>query len=160
VNDNFNLRRVILELIASFAGIIVFSLYDYFAFHISHKRGWEDFKMVNPYRISQFIVHVTITLILIYIYGWFSAIAFNILWWTWWADLLFYFWYDFLKLFGYPRKPGGFREQVLGNKVTWAYWTAWGLLRFKHRDTVMKGSEIFVQAGSGIIIVILFYFIT
>lgn len=75
------------------------------------------------------------------------------------ADLLFYFWYDMLKFFGYPRSPGGFREQVLGNKVTWAYWTAWGLLRIKHKDTVMKKHEIFLQAALGLIAVITLYFI-
>jgi hypothetical protein len=144
-----------LELIPSFIGIIIFSLYDYFGFHISHRKGWEDFTPVNPYRITQFIVQVIITAGLYFFFGWFSVIAFNILWWTWWADLLFYFWYDYLKLFGYPRKPGGFKEQVMGNKVTWAYWTAWGLLRFKHKNTVMKRNEIFIQAGAGIIIVII-----
>jgi hypothetical protein len=146
-----------LELLASFTGIIIFSLYDYFGFHISHKKGWEDFTPVNPYRISQFIVQVFITLFLLFLYGWFSALAFNILWWTWWADLLFYFWYDVLRIFGYPRKPGGFKEQVMGNKVTWAYWTPWGLLRIKHRDTVMTRKEIFIQAISGAITIILIY---
>jgi hypothetical protein len=148
-----------LELISSIIGIIIFSLYDYFGFHISHKKGWEDFTPLNPYRISQFIVQAVITIILYILYGWYSALAFNILWWTWWADLLFYFWYDFLRFFGYPRKPGGFKEQVSGNKVTWAYWTAWGLLRFKHNDTVMTRYAIFVQAGAGMIIVVLLYLI-
>jgi len=148
-----------LELISAFSGIIMFSLYDYFGFHIAHKKGWEDFTMFNPYRFSQFIVQLTITFTLYFIYGWFSALAFNLLWWTWWADLLFYMWYDLFKIFGYPRKPGGFREQVLGNKVTWAYWTAWGLLRFKHKDTVMKRNEIFLQAAAGLVIVILIFVI-
>jgi len=148
-----------MELISSIIGIIVFSLYDYFGFHISHKKGWEDFTPLNPYRISQFIVQAVITIILYILYGWYSALAFNILWWTWWADLLFYFWYDFLRFFGYPRKPGGFKEQVIGNKVTWAYWTAWGLLRFKHKDTIMTRNAIFVQAGAGMIIVVLLYLI-
>jgi hypothetical protein len=146
-----------LELVSSITGIIIFSLYDYFGFHISHRKGWEDFTPVNPYRASQFAVQITITVLLYFFFGWFSALAFNILWWTWWADLLFYFWYDFLRVFGYPRKPGGFREQVMGNRVTWAYWTAWGLLRFKHKDTVMKRNEIFIQAAAGLFIIILLY---
>ena len=148
-----------MELISSFIGIIIFSLYDYFGFHISYKKKWEDFTPLNPYRVSQFIVQVIITAILYLAYGWFSALAFNILWWTWCADLLFYFWYDFLRIFGYPRKPGGFKEQVMGNKVTWAYWTFWGLLRFKHKDAVMTKKEIFVQAAAGIIIVYILYII-
>jgi len=148
-----------LELFASFTGIIIFSLYDYFGFHISHKKGWEDFTPINPYRISQLIVQLIITAFLFIFYGWFSALAFNILWWTWWADLLFYLWYDLLRVFGYPRKPGGFKEQVIGNKVTWAYWTAWGFLRRKHKHTVMTRKEIFVQALIGLIVVCIIYFI-
>ena len=146
-----------MELLASFAGIILFSLYDYFGFHISHKKGWEDFTLLNPYRISQFIVQIIITISLYILFGWFSALAFNILWWTWWADLLFYFWYDLLRVFGYPRKSGGFKEQVLGNKVTWAYWTPWGLMRFKNKHTIMTWKEIFVQAVIGAVTVILIY---
>jgi hypothetical protein len=149
-----------LELLASFLGIIVFSLYDYFGFHLSHKKGWEDFSIINTYRVSQFIVQAIITAILFIAGGWFSALAFNILWWTWWADLLFYLWYDMFRVFGYPRKPGGFHEQVLGNKVTWAYWTAWGLMRFKHKDTIMKKHEIFVQAALGLVTVAVLYFLT
>jgi hypothetical protein len=147
-----------LALILSIAGIIVFSLYDYFGFHISHKQGWENFKPLNRYRFSQFAVQMVISACLYFAAGWFSVFAFNLLWWTWWADLLFYFWYDVLKVFGYPRSPGGFKEQVLGNKVTWAYWTAWGLLRFKHKDTVMTKNEIFVQAVTGLIVVVIMYF--
>jgi len=146
-----------LELIAAFSGIIIFSLYDYFGFHISHKKGWEDFTFLNPYRVSQITVQIIITAALYIITGWFSALAFNILWWTWWADLLFYFWYDIIKIFGYPRKPGGFKEQVLGNKVTWAFWTAWGLMRFKQKDVVMTSTEIFAQAGIGMLITIFLY---
>jgi hypothetical protein len=148
-----------MELLYSFTGIIIFSLYDYFGFHISHKKGWEDFTALNPYRISQFFIQVIITAILFYFGGWFPALAFNILWWTWWADLLFYCWYDTLRVFGYPRSPGGFRQQVLGNKVTWAYWTMWGILRFKHKDKVMKKHEIFLQAAAGLIMVIIIYFL-
>ena len=148
-----------MELLYSFCGIILFSLYDYFGFHISHRKGWEDFTAVNPYRISQLIIQLLITASLYFFSGWLAALCFNILWWTWWADLLFYFWFDMLKFFGYPRSPGGFREQVLGNKVTWAYWTAWGLLRIKHKDTVMKKHEIFLQAALGLIAVITIYFI-
>lgn len=146
-----------MELIAAFSGIIIFSLYDYFGFHISHKKGWEDFTFLNPYRVSQITVQIIITAALYIITGWFSALAFNILWWTWWADLLFYFWYDIIKIFGYPRKPGGFKEQVLGNKVTWAFWTAWGLMRFKQKDVVMTSTEIFAQAGIGMLITIFLY---
>jgi len=138
---------------------MVFSIYDYFGFHISHRKGWEDFTALNPYRLSQFVFQIIISVILYIIGGWFTALAFNILWWTWWADLLFYYWYDTLRVFGYPRSPGGFREQVLGNKVTWAYWTMWGILRFKHKNTVMKKSEIFLQAITGMIIVMTIYFL-
>ncbi len=148
-----------MDIVSAFIGIIIFSLYDYFGFHLSHKKGWEDFTFINPYRISQFIFQLIITISLYLSFGWFSSFAFNLLWWTWWADLLFYFWYDLLKIFGYPRTPGGFREQIIGNKVTWAYWTAWGLLRFKHKDTIMKKNEIFLQAAAGLIIVILIYII-
>jgi hypothetical protein len=149
-----------MELIASFSGIIIFSLYDYFGFHISYKKGWEDFSPVNRYRVSQFVVQIIITLFLFLSYGWFSALAFNILWWTWWADLLFYFWYDLLKIYGYPRKPGGFREQVLGNKVTWAYWTAWGLISRKRNGEIITSKALFVQAGIGLgVVVALFWLI-
>lgn len=146
-----------MELLTAFTGIIIFSLYDYFGFHISYKKGWEDFTPINPYRISQSIIQLIITAILLIFFGWLSALTFNILWWTWWADLLFYLWYDLLRVFGYPRKPRGFREQVMGNKVTWAYWTAWGILRLKHKHEIMTWKEIFFQAIIGLIIVVSFY---
>ncbi len=146
-----------MELILSFAAIIIFSLYDYFGFHISYKRGWENFKPVNRYRVSQLLTQIIITIVLFFLGGWFSALAFNLLWWTWWADILFYFWYDTLRAFGYPRNPGGFREQVLGNKVTWAYWTPWGLIRSKNKNEVMRRGEIFFQAAAGMLFVTALY---
>jgi hypothetical protein len=103
-------------------------------------------------------MQLLITAILFIYYGWFSALAFNILWWTWWADLLFYLWYDLLRIFGYPRKPGGFREQVLGNKVTWAYWTAWGFMRYKRKHTIMTWKEILLQSIAGAMFVIAIYY--
>lgn len=146
-----------MEIAAVLIAIIVFGLFDYFGFHVSLKKGWADFEIVNPYRIVQLVVQLIISLFLFYYFGWLAMLSFNILWWTWWADLLFYFFYDTLRLFGYPRSPGGFKEQVMGNKVTWAFWTPLGLLKYKGRHEVLKWNELFVQSIFGLIFVICLY---
>jgi hypothetical protein len=148
-----------MEIILAFIGIILFGLFDYFGFHVSYKRGWADFGMINKYRIAQFIFQIIISALLFIAGGWFAVFAFNFLWWTWWADLLFYFFYDTLRFFGYPRKPGGFKEQVLGNKITWAFWTPLGLIKHRGRHKVLKYYELMGQCLTGLLIVILLYLI-
>ena len=148
-----------MEIILAAGGIILFGLFDYFGFHISIKKGWADFGMLNRYRVAQFFVQVFISLCIYFISGWFAAIAFNILWWTWWADLVFYFFYDTLRIYGYPRKPGGFKEQVVGNKVPWAFWTPLGLLKFGGKHKVLTFRELIMQSIVGLILVIIFYFV-
>lgn len=78
-----------MELLYSFCGIIIFSLFDYFGFHISHRKGWEDFTAFNPYRLSQLIVQAVLTAALYLFNGWLAALCFNILWWTWWLTCYF-----------------------------------------------------------------------
>lgn len=146
-----------MEIISVAAAIIIFGLFDYFGFHISLRKGWADFGFINPYRIAQLFVQISLSLVLLMLFGWVAVISFNILWWTWWADLIFYFFYDTLRIFGYPRSPGGFKEQVMGNKVTWAFWTPLGLLKHKGKHNVITWKELFIQSIFGLIFVICLY---
>lgn len=140
---------MIIALIAAF----VFALFDYFGYSISVKKGWVDYNLINPYRIVQTIVQGIINLILFIYFGWFYVIGFTLLWWTWNCDLLFYLIYDTLGIFG-PRTA--FKTEVLGNLVSWAWWTPLGLLFYKKTD-VIKWPALLSQALIGLIITFLIF---
>ena len=132
----------ILFLLYGVCAAIVFSLFDYFGFNISLKKNWADFSLFNKYRAVQVSVQIILTLLLLFLSGWQSALVFNLIWWTWGCDFLFYL---FCEIFNYGNDRGNFRKEVLGNNVQWAWWTPYGLL-FTKKGEVIKYEVLMVQS--------------
>ena len=137
--------EIIISLIYTVAAVIVFALFDYFGFNVSLKRGWADFSNFNKYRVVQGLFQLILTVLLFYFSGWRAAIAFNIIWWTWGCDFLFYL---YCEVFNYGNDRGNFRKEVKSNSVKWAWWTPYGLL-FTKKGDVIKYRKLVWQAVLG-----------
>lgn len=132
----------------SISGAALFALFDYIGYNISLKKNWVNIKFVNPYRISQFLFQIIISLLLLIFIGWQPMAGFNIIWWFWGCDLLFYFYCASLNIFG---DRGNFTKQVLGNQTTWAWWTPYGFL-FTKKGEPVKWQRLIIQAIIGLLL--------
>jgi hypothetical protein len=116
-------------------GVVVFSAFDYIGYNLTEKNG------VAPitYRIAQLLVQAGITKFLIDQVGLPEAIGFNVIWWTWGADLMYYQWGRILPPY----------DMLTANKqVTWASWTPVGLVRGGKKP--IAHSTLFAQATFGL----------
>lgn len=130
---------------------ILFSLFDYFGFNMSLKKNWADFNLFNKYRFVQGIVQLILTIFLLILSGWKSAVIFNLIWWTWGCDFLFYL---YCEIFNYGNDRGNFRKEVIDNKVQWAWWTPYGLM-FTKRGDVIKFKILLLQTIIGLALSVL-----
>ena len=96
---------------------VAFSLFDYVGYNATmNEHG------IAPvgYRVAQAAVQIGLSYLLYEKFGLPTAIAFNLIWWTWGCDLMYY-------QFGRVLPP---YDQLSPNKqVTWASWTPVGLVR-------------------------------
>ena len=109
---------------------LAISLGDFIAYNL-----WRDHIDWQPglhapflFRFVQGSIQAAITYFLYKELGLKTAISFNLLWWTWFDDLLFYGWGEALN----PASPWPNRSNLqLTNDahITWASWTPVGLLR-------------------------------
>jgi hypothetical protein len=105
-------------------------------------------KTLAFYRVFQFALQGVLTWKL---YQWGDvrcAIAFNVLWWTFTDDLLYY------GIAAVVNPPGAWENRRSAgealNAVTWAYWTPLGLARGGSRK-VMEKPLLYSQSGAGIL---------
>lgn len=135
--------------------IFTFALYDYFGFTYAIHNN-----KVQNYRISQVIIQIIISILCLWLGGLKEALIFNILWWTWWADWIFYL-YCFLFNYKGNRKD---KFQPFEGKVRWAFWTPLGLLQLlflgkesKQFYRVLNPVYLVIQSVFGLFISILIY---
>ena len=119
-----------------------------FVFAVFDVIGFRNATDIPRYRIIQIVVQISLVTLAYLIFGWKVSTGFSILWWTWNCDLLYYLVYDMYALVF--KKSTGFKHEVLGNLVTWAWWTPAGLIAYK-KDKVIKWPVLFIQAVLGII---------
>lgn len=134
--------------------IFSFALFDYIFYDLFKKWGLLDSKFINPYRTVQAIVQVIITLLLLYFYSYKEAISFNLLWWTWFADWLYYAIGEILGIYG----RGWMDKEVFGNQVEWAWWTPYGLVKWLvtgQKVSVISWQVLAIQTLIGISITII-----
>jgi len=148
------------------SAIVIFALFDYFGYITSLNKGWVNDKIINPYRITQALVQILISVLLFFYSGLISVISFNLLWLFWVADWIFYI---FCLIFNYKNSRKDWLQPFKG-KVYWAYWTIpTGLslliydnfVRNKNRTDVkqiyirgLSGYILLVQSLLGVIIVL------
>lgn len=136
--------------------IIFFALFDYFGYNLSVKWGYVNEKFINPYRIVQMLMQVTITLVLFFFYGWKEAVSFNFLWWTWTADLIFYCYCYLLNMFNHLF---AMQDEVQKDIVSWAWWTPYGLIKWAligRQQEPISHTVLALQSIIGMILTLLF----
>jgi len=113
----------------------VFSLFDYV--------GYNATKGSTVYRISQAVVQIGLTYLLYKQLGISSAIAFNVIWWTWGLDLLYYQWGRILPPYDILEK---------GKQVTWAHFTPVGI--FRGSGNAIAHNTLIAQSLFGFVIAV------
>lgn len=132
----------------SLAFVILFAFFDYIGFNTIGK--WNKVF----YRALQYIFQGVIVWFLWSFDSFGTALWFLFLWWVWIADLIYYLFFDILRWFG-DRSGTAFRNEVLGNLVTWAWWTPAGLIQWaitKQRNLPIKAWILCSQALAGLIL--------
>jgi len=118
-------------------GVVAFSAFDYMVYNQMNGNKTS----LAVYRIAQLLVQAGITKILVDEVGWPEAIGFNVIWWTWGADLLYYQWGRILPPY----------DQLTHDKqVTWASWTPVGLLKGGKRP--IAHGALLAQATIGLLL--------
>ena len=151
-----------IDLLYILAFTVGFSLFDYFAYNISAKKGWTD-SIFAPYRIAQTCVQIILIAIAWAFVNGIVAIGFTLLWWTWGCDWIFHV-FCLTNIFNDIKYilDKELREKYF-NKISWAWWTPYGLvdLLISGKD---KGTKYFkiinwkvlaVQSLIGILVTIL-----
>ena len=123
------------NLILILAFTFAFSLFDYFAYNISAKKGWTN-GLLAPYRIAQTCVQIILIAIAWAFVNGIVAIGFTLLWWTWCCDWIFHI-FCLSNLFE-DRKYVWDKDarKKYWNNISWAWWTPYGLL-----DLLISGKD-------------------
>ncbi len=122
---------------------LAFSLLDYVGFNLDINIH-DNSKVV--YRSLQALTQVAISYFLYKTCGLNSAIAFNLIWWTWGDDLGFYG-YQMAFNMARPWPNRTYRNDLRDNHITWAGWTPIGLLR--PSGSVIARDALYGQAVIG-----------
>ena len=104
------------------------------------------------YRVFQVAMQVAISYFLYKEFGLPTAIGFNIIWWTFGDDLLYYGYASLINPGGKWESRNSFPDNVMANHTTWAYWTPLGILRGMNRSRPIAGNTLLAQALLGAVI--------
>ncbi len=126
---------------------ITYSLFDYVGYNLA--RG--DNGSLRAYRVLQVLVQAGITWLLHEQAGLPTAIAFNVIWWTWGMDALYYVYTDMFNAQGDWEKRGSFERVILGNRCTWASWTPIGIACGMDESKPIAGDALMAQVFAGAI---------
>lgn len=147
--------KIKIFLYALFA-IILFALADYFGYGLIGRDMSYDadgnMTLVNAYRIAQMGVLLLITVFFMRRWNFRAGVCFFVMWWTGVADLAYYGWFDLLKIYSPEYAGKAFILEVMGDTVTWLFFSPAGLLTaliHQRWDNALTGGVILVQAGIG-----------
>ncbi len=129
---------------------VALGLYDYVGYNLTY----DDPTALGIYRVSFILVQAGVTYLLYEKFGLPSAIAVNLIWWTFGVDMVFYGISEISPLGGRFSGPGSWQEDSQ-NGVKHAGWTPVGLIRGGGRiprDTIVAQSIIGAAIGIGITI--------
>ena len=133
----------------AFVASLVFAFVDYVGYNVLAVKG----KPQNVvYRVIQGLFGLWLAYVL-WGFGPRAALGALTIYWFFIDDVLYYLYYDVLKFF----KNGAgatFKTEVLGDQVTWAWWTPFGLMRgfVEGKGKPVPGVDLLFQAAFGLII--------
>jgi hypothetical protein len=123
----------------------VYALADYLGYNFTR----HDPNSLRRYRVAQAVMQATLTALAGLLASVATAVAFNLVWWTFGEDILYYAYAAVLNPGGRWESRGNFRRYILGNCCTWAYWTPIGMLRGMDKSRRIAGSTLIAQASIG-----------
>ena len=124
-----------------------FGLFDYVGFNLA--RGTSALPL---YRAIQALVQIGITWFLYEAVGLPTAIGFNLIWWSWGADVIYYGYTELFNAGGKWERRGAFEQQIMGNHCTWAWWTPVGIAQGMDRNKVITGDTLVAQSLVGAVL--------
>ncbi len=135
---------------------MTYALFDYVGYNLV--RGNDG--ATAFYRVIQSLVQAGITWLLYEKLGLPTAAAFNLLWWTWGVDALFYGYTEAFNVGGSWLGRGIFQSHIMDNNCSWASWTPVGMARGMDSSKPIAGDTLVAQfligAASAITISITF----
>lgn len=136
-----------LEKVMYLAGAsLLYAGIDFVGYNLSKGNG----RTLLGYRIFQLLMQAGITCALYELCGLPTAASFNLLWWSFGLDILYYGYAEAVNAGGDWERRGNFRANVMGNKATWAYWTPVGISRGMKRSEPIAGSTLVAQSLVGL----------
>ncbi len=118
-----------------------YALFDYAGFNLV--RGNNTTTPI--YRVVQALVQAGITWFLYEKLGLSTAVAFNVIWWTWGMDALFYGYTELFNVGGEWKGRGIFKSDIMENNCTWASWTPVGMARGMDNSRPIAGDALVAQ---------------
>lgn len=152
-----------MSIVVGVMALFVFALFDYFGYTYFY-----FLSKVKIYRVLQGIFQVVLSVFCFYLEGIKAVIIFNIFWWTWAADWVFYL---YCLIFNFRGNRKDWLQPLHGN-VRWAFWTPAGLIQllFKGKEKIktsekkyithfriLKPPVLVIQTIFGIIMIILIF---
>lgn len=125
---------------------VFFAGFDYLGYNATRQHP----SALSVYRVLQGLTQLAISWFLYEQVGLPTAIGFNLIWWTFGDDFLYYGYAELMNP-GHPwESRGELGRKVMGNHCTWAYWTPVGILRGMKRDRAIAGSTLIAQSLVGL----------
>lgn len=127
------------------AACMGFAFFDYVVFNSVRT----DKKAVRVYRIAQGLTQAAITYYLYKEVSASTAIGFNLVWWTFGTDFIYYGYSELINAAEPWENRGDFQRKIMGNCTTWAFWTPIGIARGMKRNKPIAGDTLIAQALVG-----------
>jgi len=127
-----------------------FALFDYVGFNLVR----DDPVKTAIYRVVQALVHAGVTWFLYEQVGLPTAIGFNVLWWTWGLDAIYYGYTELFDVGGSWRGRGVFQSDIMNNNCTWASWTPVGMAQGMDPDKKLAGDALVAQSIIGAVLAV------
>lgn len=128
------------------------ALFDYLGYNLARASGEHGNLVV--YRVLQGLAQLAVSWLLYEKLGLPSAIGFNVLWWTWGLDAIFYGYTELFNVGGSWSGRGAFASDILGNNCYWASWTPVGLAQGADPKKKIAGDTIIAQSILGAILAV------
>jgi hypothetical protein len=123
------------------AASLSFSLFDYVGFNLVRNSSTHTL----IYRVLHVAVQAGMSWLLYDKLGLPTAVAFNLMWWTWGLDALFYGYTELFNRGGGWSGRGAFRKDIMQNNCTWASWTPVGIARGMDNSKPIAGDTLVAQ---------------
>lgn len=122
-----------------------FALFDYIGYNLVR-----DNPTTTPiYRVVQKLIQLGISWVLYEELGLPTAIAFNLIWWTWGLDAIYYGYTELFNVGGAWSGRGAFQADIMNNNCYWASWTPVGIAQGADGKKKIAGDTLVAQSLIG-----------